>query len=394
VSNIKFRILKRILLLLLVITTQLHAATVDVRILTTKIIQSFIFSPSIGNYKIYGDDALLTDSDVSGIFQLTLEGDSIILKTFEKTIGKYASIKMIAQQADAVFKIKSVIPESKVRSYEESITVSLTADKKQFLIVNNIDIEKYVGGVVESESGTVAALEYYKIQSILCRTYLLAHLNRHLIEGFNVCDDVHCQAYLNKANNEKVKKAIIATKGLVVVDDDLNLITAAFHSNCGGQTVASEDVWSMPTSYLKSVRDTFCLRSTHATWKRSIPVEDWKIYLQLKHKYPIEDSIKCKDAMCFTQSNGRAIFFTDKDLKIPLKTIRADFQLKSTYFSVEQQGTSVIFKGKGYGHGVGLCQEGAMRMAQLNYPYKTILEFYYQNVHLIDLSQLSFFKQE
>jgi stage II sporulation protein D len=262
------------------------------------------------------------------------------------------------------------------------------------MLINKVEIEKYIGGVVESESGTRTSLEYYKLQSILCRTYLLAHITRHTPEGFQVCDDVHCQAYLSRTTDADVKKGVAETKGLVVVDNDLNLITAAFHSNCGGQTVASQDVWAMSTSYLKSVKDTFCLHQTHAHWKRNIPLEDWRAYLQLKHKYPVDDSLKLNDATSFSQPNGRSVYFTDNELKIPLKTIRADFQLKSTYFSIDQQGESIYFNGRGYGHGVGLCQEGAMHMADLKKSYKEILNFYYQNVHLVDLSALSYFRQE
>jgi stage II sporulation protein D len=77
-----------------------------------------------------------------------------------------------------------------------------------------------------------------------------------------------------------------------------------------------------------------------------------------------------------------------------LKTIRADFQLKSTYFSVEQKGDMIVFNGRGYGHGVGLCQEGAMEMARLNYTYKDILNFYYKDVYLVNLNALNYFKQE
>ncbi|MCW3085504.1 MAG: hypothetical protein JWP12_2870 [Bacteroidetes bacterium] len=372
-----------------------QASTVSVRILTTKVINTFIFSPLSGTYKIYGDGKLLSDSvDPSGIFQMSITGDSILLKTFEKTIGKYSAINIFARQGNSAFKIKSVLPESKVRLYDDNLDISIGADKKQFLLINKVDLEKYIAGVVESESGTKTSLEYYKLQSILCRTYLLANINRHVADGFQVCDDVHCQAYLSKNKEEDVTKAVLDTKGLVVVDNDLNLITAAFHSNCGGQTVNSQDVWSISTSYLKSVKDTFCLNQPHAKWQRTISLEDWKAYLQLKHKYPVDDSLKMNTANNFSQNSGRSIYFVDRDLKIPLKVIRADFQLKSTYFSIEQQGDNVIFNGRGYGHGVGLCQEGAMRMASLKYSYKSILNFYYKDVHLVDLSALNYFKQE
>jgi stage II sporulation protein D len=372
-----------------------NAGIVSVRILTTKVVNTFIFSPLTGSYRIVADGKIVSNfEDASGIYQMSISGDSILLKTFERTIGKYASVKLYAKEINSSFKIKSVIPESKVRSYDDDMEISLSADKKQFLLVNKVDLEKYIAGVVESESGTKTSLEYYKLQAILCRTYLLVNMNRHLADNYQVCDDVHCQAYLNKSKQEDIYEAVFDTRGLVVVDNDLNLITAAFHSNCGGQTVNSQDVWSVSTSYLKSVKDTFCIHQPHATWTRTIPLEDWRAYLQLKHKYPVDDTVKMNTASNFTQNNGRAIYFIDKDLKIPLKIIRSDFQLKSTYFSVEQQGDNIVFVGRGYGHGVGLCQEGAMKMAKLNYSYKYILSYYYKDVHLVDLSALNYFRQE
>jgi stage II sporulation protein D len=362
--------------------------------MTTKMITTFIFSPTTGSYNVYGDGKLLENCDPSGIYQMNIEGDSIRLKTFEKNIGKFASIKMYAKGNSAAFKIKSVIPSSKVRTYDDNLEVSINRDRKQLLLINKVDLESYIAGVVESESGKKISLEYYKLQTILCRTFLLAHLNRHEAEGYEVCDDVHCQAYLNKATDYSVVEASIETQGLVVVDNDLNLIVAAFFANCGGVTCNSQDVWSLPTSYLKSVKDTFCIHSPAATWQRTIALDDWKSYLQLKHKYPPADSTKVVMPTSFNQNNGRAIYYVDNGLKIPLKTIRNDFKLRSTYFSIEQIGDSIRFNGRGYGHGVGLCQEGAMRMAELHYSYKQIINFYYRDVHLVDLNTLNYFRQE
>lgn len=373
---------------------QLFATSVTVRILTTKVIRSFIFSPLRGEYTLYGDGQLLSDCDASGIYEMSIDGDSILLKTFEKTIGKFASFKMIARDPDGSFKIKAVVPPGKVRMYDDHLSVTLSPDKKQFLLINRVDLEKYIAGVVESESGTTCGIEYYKLQSILCRTYLLAHLTRHVLDGYEVCDDVHCQAYLSKASKAEISEAVFNTMGEIVVDTDLNLITAAFHSNCGGQTCNSQDVWAVSTAYLKSVQDTFCLHQPHAHWKRSVALEDWKAYLQLKHNYPVEDSLKLNSATSFNPAGSRSIYFMDKNLKIPLKTIRADFQLKSTFFSVEQKGDMIIFNGRGYGHGVGLCQEGAMEMARRKYSYKDILNFYYKDVYLVNINALSYFKQE
>ncbi len=367
---------------------------VNIRILTTKVITTFAFSPSLGDYIVYGDGELLKDYDPTGIFQMNIEKDSILLKTFERTIGKFASLKFYSKESSGEFKIKSVVPLSRVRTYDGNLEVALTPDKAQFLLINKVNLENYIEGVVQSEAGKNISLEYYKLQAILCRTFLLSHLNRHEAEGFQLCDDVHCQAYLNKATEANIVKGVLETRGLVIVDNDLNLITSAFHSNCGGVTCNSQDVWSISTSYLKSVKDTFCIHSFNAVWQRTIPLEDWKAYLQLKHKLPMNDSSAFTGATSFSQLNGRTTYFMDRNLKIPLKIIRADFKLRSTYFSIEQVGDSVRFNGRGYGHGVGLCQEGAMRQALLGYSYKQILNFYYKDVHLVDLSALSYFKQE
>lgn len=203
---VKLGIKKNILLLLLffsVVHAELKATTVSVRIFTTNIIRTFIFSPTEGSYKIYGDGVLLAECDASGIFQMGIENDSIHLKTFEGNIGKYAIIKFIKNGQNAAFKIKCVFPLSVVRTYDDELSVSLTFDKSQLLLINKVDLESYIAGVVQSESGKTNNVEYYKLQAIICRTYLLAHINRHETEDFEVCDDVHCQVYLSRATEKK-----------------------------------------------------------------------------------------------------------------------------------------------------------------------------------------------
>src|SRR5690606_6809159 len=106
--------------------------------------------------------------------------------------------------------------------------------------------------------------EYFKLQGIICRTYALNNLHTHTIEGYNLCDQVHCQAYHGKTFYEDIVSAVMQTRGIVIVDSDISLITAVFHSSCGGQTVNSEDVWSKSLYYLRAVRDSFCLNAPNA----------------------------------------------------------------------------------------------------------------------------------
>jgi stage II sporulation protein D len=74
------------------------------------------------------------------------------------------------------------------------------------------------------------------------------------------------------------------------------------------------------------------------------------------------------------------------DFSLPLKQIRSDMDLRSAFFSLAVKGDSVIIKGRGYGHGVGLCQEGAMTMAQKGFDYRQIINFYYTGVIITDIN--------
>jgi stage II sporulation protein D len=381
--------MKKFLLLFFLCFNFVSAADMQIRILSNLKISSVIVSPVSGNYILYADGKKINEPD--HVYQLIVFGDSIKLKSAEKELGTFALLKFTTKGAGQAFKIKTIIPEGKTSGYEGDLEV--TVANKLFKLVNTLDFENYLAGVVETESGTRSPAEYYKLQSILCRTYALAHLRRHEAEGFQLCDQEHCQAYKGRSVNSKILNAVLATKGIVIVDKDLNLIIAAFHSNCGGCTVNSEDVWTQPTSYLKAVKDTFCLRMPHAKWHRKIPAAEWKNYLEGKRRSMRKDSLPPGFSFGYAQDQ-RAVNFIDKDFVLPLKTIRADLKLRSTYFSIEQKNDSVIIRGKGYGHGVGLCQEGAMRMAALNYSYKDILHFYYRDVNLVDLKALDFFRQE
>ena len=121
--------------------------------------------------------------------------------------------------------------------------------------------------------------------------------------------------------------------------------------------------------------------------------EDWLSYLKLKHNYPIDEESAKATALNFKQ-DSRKVFIEASNVKVPLKNVRQDLQLKSTYFNIYKEGDSVVFEGKGYGHSLGMSQEGAMRMTKLGYTYTDVLNFYYRNIQIIDMRKLSFFRDE
>ena len=366
---------------------------VNVRISADAELNSVLFSGAYGKYELWADGKIINLDIPDDIFQFSVSGDSIEVKTLEKYLGKYSGILLKGINPQNNFKLKAVLPDKQAKPYDDDLIISVA--NKLLLLINYVTIESYAAGVVYAEAGGGATPEYYKVQAVLCRTYTLSHLRRHELEGFQLCDQVHCQAYKGKIIKPEIINAVAQSKGLVVVDADLNLITAAYHSNCGGQTINSEDVWSLPTTYLKSVKDSFCSTQPNAVWQKKISLKEWQDYIDLKNKLLSADTIRTDELINYQQNKGnREKYYVYKSVKIPLKAIREDWHLKSAYFTIQQQNNEIIFSGKGYGHGVGMCQEGAMKMTRYGYSYKDIIHFYYKDVHIVDLSVLDFFRQE
>lgn len=275
------------------------------------------------------------------------------------------------------------------RNYEENLIAF--AYKGRLQLVNEIELENYAAGVIEAESGKGQELEYYKVQSVISRTYALNNLVRHQQEGFQLCDATHCQVYHGRPLSEPYAAlAAAATKDIVIVDADIRLITAAFHSNCGGKTVNAQDVWSKPLSYCVSKPDTFCLDMPHSSWEKTITAERWNNYLVSKRfDYTITNmGLNSPETI-----RDRQFYVVDSTLRIPTRVMRADLKLRSTHFNLTRNGDDILFIGQGFGHGVGLCQEGAMKMALLDYCYEDIIHFYYKDVHLLPRYMMWFFQE-
>jgi len=364
--------------------------TISIRLFASYNISSINFFHLSGEYSVIGDSIKLFDADKISFISVSLAGDSVILQRPNYS-RKFRSVRFVPLATSSSFKIKSVQPDYKVRTYDDELQVS--AQFKSLRIINKVDIEKYVSGVVQWEVGSANPFEFNKMQTIVCRTYALGNWRRHEDEGFQLCDEVHCQVFKGKTFVQNIYQAAYETSEYILVDDSARIITAAFYSNCGGQTMNSEDVWSKSVSCLRSTNDTFCLHKTNALWEKKIPKDLWLDYLKVKYGYPVSDSLMVKRILNFDQPY-RKVYLMNDDFFIPLKFVREDMKLKSTFFTIRQDGESVVFAGRGFGHGVGLCQEGAKRMAELGYSYTKILNYYYANVHLIRFSQLDFFKAD
>jgi stage II sporulation protein D len=355
------------------------SAQIRVGLLDKVEVKTILISPMEGNYVLANEAAdtiyrFRSDDAVS----LSLSDQQIIAKSAYGLNDTLNAVYLLGEGNKPTFKTR-INEESKDGVYYQSLEVS--ASENSLNLVNKVDIERYVSRVVQAEVGYGAAEEYYKIQSIICRTYAIRNLERHTLEGFDLCDHEHCQVYSGrKSPTTEVVKATAATAGLVMLSKENDLVLSAFHANCGGQTANSEDVWKEERSYLKSVTDTFCLSSRSATWEKTLNRDEF--YNQLGWKDDDSNS-----SWSWKNINRKKYFVLGAD-SIQTSKMRMLLRLRSAFFDVELKEDKVLLTGKGYGHGVGVCQQGAMKMAEAGYSYSQILGYYYKGVSLAPISSL------
>jgi stage II sporulation protein D len=363
-----------------------NAIFVDVRIYSTVQIQQMNFMVFSGKYEVIADNQKVIDLYKNSIVSIKANDSIVEIYQNNKLIKSSKMVKLNGIGFLNTFEIEPTKPSFAKRIYDDHLVIKI--ENGNLLIINNVELEHYIAGVVESEGGgSTKDTDFFLVQAITCRTYALANIRKHWREGFHLCDDVHCQVYKGRCKISYIMMATSQTSGKVIVDESGKMISAAFHSNSGGQTMNSEDVWTLETPYLKSISDTFSLSGRNAYWEVSMQKKEWLHFLKTKYNYPVEDTLMRSKSLDFRQDK-RLVYFPGN---IPLKDIRKDLNLKSAFFSVITTGDEVLLDGKGYGHGVGLSQEGAIRMIQLGYSYEDVINFYYQNVKIINFDKLEYF---
>jgi stage II sporulation protein D len=348
--------------------------------------------PEMGVYAVIADGNNKATLRAGDRVSFSLSNGLVKVSFPGRTLGTFKDVRLMSLSEESFFRIYVLAPKKDERVYDDHLIVKPL--KNELRLINRVGLEKYVAGVVEAESGKEKELEFYKVQAIISRTYALSNRRKFLAKGFNLNDLVDSQVYHGKCRWEPtILEAVRQTEGKVLVDSEVRLVTAAFHSNSGGETVRSDHVWSKRLSYLSPRADEFSLTGEHYFWEEKIHADQWLTYLSQKYDLSLEDGQISEMATNYQQPN-RDVFFMDPSYNIPLKEIRSDWKLKSTFFDIASDGDSLKITGRGFGHGIGLSQEGAMRMAELGFGYVDILHFYYDDVHVIDLRALEFFREE
>ena len=352
----------------------------------------------------------------------------------------YRNLAFVPQQDGASFTLNDVTigigfhwERHEQQTFAGTLRLAVEADR--LTAINELPIEQYLTSVISSEMSSTSSLEFLKAHAVISRSWLLAQMEkrRRMAEGaadgffsftkkddefirwydredhtiFDVCADDHCQRYqgVTRQDSQTVVKAIAETRGQILVYDG-TICDARFSKCCGGRTEEFQYCWEdKPKPYLQSFDDPYC--NTH----------DPKILSQVLNDYDQETpdffhwtvdytsqqlseliSRKLKDdfgeiVSLIPVARGKSgriwklrIEGTKKSMTIgkelEIRRALSETHLYSSAFDVEKTATGFRLTGRGWGHGVGLCQIGAAVMGEQGHSYDDILLFYYRNAEI------------
>lgn len=364
-------------------TSELSAQTVDVQILSIKERDTLLISPVSANYVLINGKDTLTKLSSNEVLRITRSGNKILCKALLARLDtSLLSFNLFGLESNSVLKLKNGHRTEETYSGNFKLNFSKKSEPQ---LINIVNIDSYVSRVLIEEVGYNVPDEYLKIQAIISRTYAVRNLGRHEGDGFDLCSKVHCQVYHGKKEiPSSIHTATASTSGTVITHDNSRPILATFHANCGGQTANSEHVWNNPLPYLVSTKDTFCLKQRSAVWKKELELNQLKKYV-LNQTGLDSDSLVWESLVLNANRAGKTIELFGETFSLPM--MRRDLGLRSTYFTMKIEGDKALFTGRGFGHGVGLCQQGAINMARQGFDHKQILGFYFNGTKLESISK-------
>ena len=253
--------------------------------------------------------------------------------------------------------------------------------------VNRLDLEDYLRGVLPREVSSDWPMAALQAQAVASRTYALFRMQQAAGMPYDVSADVFSQVYGGRdAERWRTNRAIKRTRGTALVYRD-EIVPAFFHASCGGQTEDSMSVWGLDSEVLHSTICPYCKDRPGYAWKRNFHTRAVQELLNSRG-YAIGE---IRDIEVAERSpSGRAVRlrFLDSDnatLELPgveFRALMGPDVVRSTKFEVVMQGYYFDLIGHGWGHGVGMCQQGACGMALEGYSMLEILKFYYAGMAL------------
>jgi stage II sporulation protein D len=264
--------------------------------------------------------------------------------------------------------------------------IHLVRKGKGFQVINRVDLEEYVKGVVPAEVSSTWHPEMLKAQAVAARTYAFYQQMLSGAREYDVAATIQDQVYRGKEGVDAgIIRAVEETRGLVVTYDGAP-IYAAFSSTAAGLTEDAMNVWSKEYPYLKGVECPFDLMSPYYQWKSSFKIDILEQNLR-QQGFPV-GTITTMTPLSFSRGGRVAnlrVLHSGGELIIRGEELRKAVGytiIPSTQFAIESVGRDVVLSGFGAGHAVGMCQWGAKELAELGYPFSTILRYYYPGTEL------------
>jgi stage II sporulation protein D len=258
----------------------------------------------------------------------------------------------------------------------------------RFDVVEQLDFEEYLYGVLPREMGPQWPIEALKAQAVVSRTYVLANRGSG---RYDVASDVSSQVYGGFEDESPLaNQAVQETRGEVLVDKRGNPIQAFFHSSCGGRTETPQFVWNSSEvwDYFSSVKDSYCEADPYYHWKLDISASTLKARLaRAGVKVGDIKKIKADKRSPSDRVTVFAIYGSKKNAQLPGNRFRIAVgpeTLRSTLLTdISKTRSGFHFEGRGWGHGVGLCQWGARGRALAGQRYTDIVQAYYPETSLV-----------
>lgn len=290
--------------------------------------------------------------------------------------------------------------------------IEVRAEQHSLSVLLTVPLEDYVVAALAGESGTFQHDESLKAMAVAVRTYAVRFRPRHASEGFDFCDSTHCQTLNFKGISPQVRAAVMATKGEMLWYQGSPAATF-YHQNCGGALAAAQESWpDLRAPYLKQQADPYCVRGAPLPWQAQLDRKKLESALRTQGLTVPQDWEKLE--IVSRTSSGRALKLAFRQASsdarpagygsqlISASTLRFAIgrafgwnQVRSDLYEIKTTPDSVIFTGRGAGHGIGLCQAGAEEMAREGQSYKEILAFYYPGTLLGSSAQgLAWHKQQ
>jgi len=241
-------------------------------------------------------------------------------------------------------------------------------ENHKYDLIEVVPLTHYLAGVVSKEMPLAWPVEALKAQAVVARSYLFSRMNERRDKLFHVDADQMDQVF-QWTDSQKAYQVVASTEDVVLAANK-KIVKTFYHSDCGGQTLPADKVWVGAVD-LGTTQDPWCQTRVSNQWSFSLPASEFQN----------------KDVFEAAYFKNKIVRFEDWSIQ-KLRQVFGYSKIRSSPENVEASDTTVTFSGRGFGHGVGLCQWGSLYMAKKGRTYMDILTHYYPKAEILKIQSL------